>query len=379
MAASNDISIAVQSMYAELVERAWTGNLADLTSTGGSPYAREERGRKYWYWQHATKNGERPSAVYVGRDDELTRTRLEALSDHSDNLRQRRDMVRSLRAARLPVPDRMSGDILASMAQAGVFQLRAVVVGSVAFQVYPALLGTRIPATLSRTGDLDVGQFQTIAIAVADRIENDLEAVLKKVDTRFEAVPDMMDGRRTMRYALRKGREELFSVDILCPMRGPETSRIGRLPAIRSDAQMLRYLDYLLYQEVNAVVLHGAGIPVNVPDPSRYALHKLIVAQMRRRDDPRSQIKSRKDLDQAAALIRILAKARPDDLRDLWAEMCDRGPAWRDKALRSLATMPPAVAVALGAARPPVDERASDGDDEEEKDDIADEPVRRRR
>lgn len=346
------LPVALQSMFADLVERAWTGNLQDLAAKGGSPYSREVRGRHYWYWQPATEHGKRPSAQYIGQDNEKTRARLQALSDHADNLRERRDMVRALRAARLPVPDTMSGDILAAMAQAGVFRLRAVVVGSVAFQTYPGLLGQRLPATLSRTGDLDIGQFRTIAIAVEDRIDDDLQSVLRTVDPRFEAVPDTMDGRRTQRYALRRGRDDIFAVDILSPMRGPETPRISTLPALRSDAQMLRYLDFLLYQEVNSVTLHGAGIPINTPDPTRYALHKLIVSQLRRNDDAQSQAKSRKDLDQAAALITILSKARPGDLRDLWEELCERGPSWRDNAMRSLAALPPQIGSALGIVFP---------------------------
>ncbi|MEL6061416.1 GSU2403 family nucleotidyltransferase fold protein [Methylobacterium sp. DCY52] len=336
-------------MFAELVERAWSSNTGNLTSTGGSAYERVARGRKYLYWQPPTIGGKRASPLYIGKDDEKSRKRIQALADTAANLRERRDMVRALRNARLHAPDKTSGDVMAAMAEAGVFRLRAVVVGSVAFQTYPGLLGMRMPAALSRTGDLDVGQFQSIAVAVEDRIASDLETVLRKVDDRFTAVPDAFDGRRTMRYAIRRGQDEIFSVDILSPMRGPELPRIGSLPAIRSDAQFLRYLDFLLYQEVNSVALHGAGIPINVPDPTRYALHKLTVSQMRLARDARSQAKARKDLQQAASLITVLAEARPDDLRNLWLELCERGPSWRRKAMQALSQLPPEIAAALGA------------------------------
>lgn len=343
-----EIPIAMQTLFADLVERAWTGNLADLTVTGGTAYAREVKGRRYWYWQPATKRDGRPSAHYIGPDNDQTRARLQILTDHASNLRQRRDVVRALRAARLPTPDAMTGNILAAMAEAGVFRLRAAVVGSVAFQSYSGLLGVHLPATLSRTGDLDIGQFESIAIAVEDHIDRDLEAVLKTVDPRFESIPDSMDGRRTMRYALRVGGDEIFSVEVLSPMRGPDRPKIGALPALRSDAQLLRYLDFLLYHEVNSVALYGAGIPINIPDPTRYALHKLIVAEMRRIESPRSQAKSRKDIEQAGALIGVLARQRPDDLKDLWAELCERGPSWRQKAVRSLANLPVEVSESLG-------------------------------
>jgi hypothetical protein len=73
-------------------------------------------------------------------------------------------MVRSLRGARLPAPDKIAGDTLAAMAEAGVFQLGAVVVGSIAFMRYAGLLGVRIPASLARTSDLDIAQFRSVAI-----------------------------------------------------------------------------------------------------------------------------------------------------------------------------------------------------------------------
>lgn len=348
-----EIPIAIQTIYADLVQRAWTSNLADLTAnTGGSAYTREVKGRLYWYWRTPMKDGLRSSPLYIGPDNQKTRDRIQALKDHVENLRQRRDMVRALRAARLPTPDPMSGDIMAAMAEAGVFRLRAAVIGSVAFQTYSGLLGCHIPATISQTGDLDIGQFHSIAIAVEDKIDRDLESVLKTVDRRFEPIPDAMDGRRTMRYALRVGNEERFSVDVLSPMRGPDRQKIAALPALRSDPQLLRYLDFLLYQEVNAVALYGAGIPINVPDPTRYALHKLIVAQMRRQDVPRSAAKSRKDLDQAAALIAILSRYRPHDLTDFWQELCDRGPTWQEKATASLSMLPDWAAQALVGKQP---------------------------
>jgi hypothetical protein len=344
-----ELPIAIQTIFADLVHRAWTGNLSALTSQGGSAYRREARGRLYWYWQPPTApDGNRPSAKYIGPDNDQTRAHLQELRDHVENLRQRRDMVRALRAARLPVPDRMSGDIMAAMAEAGVFRLRATVIGSVAFQTYSGLLGYHLPASFSRTGDLDIAQFQSIAIAVEDKIEGDLESVLKTVDPRFSAVPYSMDGRRTMRYALRVGGDERFSVDVLSPMRGPDRAKIGSLPALQSDAQFLRYLDFLLYQETTSIALHGAGIPIRVPDPTRYALHKLIVSQIRRQDDQHSAAKSRKDLDQAHALISILAVQRPDDLKDLWHELCERGTSWRVKATASLAQLPEDVRLALG-------------------------------
>jgi hypothetical protein len=141
------------------------------------------------------------------------------------------------------------------------------------------------------------------------------------------------------RYALRKGNQEVYSVDVLCPLQGAEREPITRLKALKADAQMLRYLDFIIYHEINAVALHGAGIPINVPAPERYALHKILVSALRH-SNPVSQAKAIKDVDQATALIEILNEARPGDLEDAWTELLDRGPGWRANAATGLARIP---------------------------------------
>ncbi|WP_193188967.1 GSU2403 family nucleotidyltransferase fold protein [Nisaea sediminum] len=101
----------------------------------------------------------------------------------------RRDLVRSLRGARLSAPDRLTGTVLVAFSDAGVFRMRAVVVGSVAFQTYPALLGVGIPANLARTADLDIAQAHLIAVMVEDEITRTPKDLLKKVDSNIVGIP----------------------------------------------------------------------------------------------------------------------------------------------------------------------------------------------
>lgn len=336
-----ELPVSVQTVYADLVERAWQGDLKALTARGGTVYAREQRGRKYWYWRPpgGQAAGPRPPAKYLGVDSPELRKRISALKEEVATRKERRDMVRSLQAARLLSPDPRSAAVIAAMAEAGVFRLRATLVGTVAFQCYQPMLGVRFPSHLGQTGDVDVAQFHSVSIAVEDAVPEDMESILKSVDERFEAVLDPMDSRNVMRYTVREGKQETFSVDILCPLRGPDRGKVTQLQALGAGAQLIRYLDYLIYQELNAVVLAGSGLPVNVPRPERYALHKLIVSQMRSQHK-RSQEKSRKDLGQAAALIEVLAEHRPGDLVDSWYELRDRGPNWRRLADRALLASP---------------------------------------
>ena len=329
------IPVSIQTLYADLTDRARSGDLAELMAGGGAAYSREVRGRLYWYWQPPTVGGVRPAAKYLGADGENVRARLEDLRGVADAKRERVAMVAALRGARMPTPDALAGAVLGALSAAGAFRLRAVVVGSVAFQSYPPMLGVRLPEAMARTGDVDVAEFHSIAMAVDDDLGEDFLTLLRAVDRRFVAVPSPLDGRKTLRYALRVGLQELFSVDVLSPLRGPDRPPLTYLRALRAHGQLLRFLDFLLYREVNAVALHGPGVPINVPAPERFALHKLLVSQFRA-ETAQSQTKSRKDLAQAAALIRVLSQDRPLELKYAWDELRARGPSWRRKADASL-------------------------------------------
>ncbi|GGH63462.1 hypothetical protein GCM10011341_38600 [Frigidibacter albus] len=77
---------------------------------------------------------------------------------------------------------------------------------------------------------------------------------------------------------------------------------------------------------------------MGIPRAERFAIHKLIVAE-RRHGGP-DQAKARKDRAQAAFLISILAKDRPDDLAEAFEDALSRGPRLRERLEATLARMP---------------------------------------
>lgn len=337
----NRLPVSVQTLYADIVDRSWSGSFQELMESGGTPYKQTIKGRDFWYMRPPLIAGQRAKDQYLGPDNPEMAQRLAEIKDLKATRKERIDMVRTLRGARLPMPDPLSGKIMSALAAAGAFRLRAVVVGSAAFQIYSPMLGIRFENVLGQTGDLDIAQFHSISVAVDDELENDLLDVLQEADPRFRAVPAPMDGRRTLKYAIGTGSQNEFSVDILCPLRGPDRGQVTHLNALRGDAQLLRHLDFLIYQEVNAAAIYGLGIPINVPAPERYAVHKLIVSQMRIQT-PESQVKARKDVQQAQVLIEALLEDRPYELADVWQEARDRGPSWSEKLSRGADRLPDA-------------------------------------
>jgi hypothetical protein len=91
-------------------------------------------------------------------------------------------------------------------------------------------------------------------------------------------------------------------------------------------AKPLRFLDFLLTEAIPAAVPYRYGVLVNVPQPARYAVHKLIVSTRRART---AAAKARKDIEQATTVIQALAQDQPDELARAYHEAGGRGQHWR--------------------------------------------------
>ena len=315
----SEVPVALQTAYADLLDRAASAAFEDAVADDGAFVSKTVRGRRYWYFQLPAEAGRRQR--YVGPE---TPELLERIARHKHARGDRNDrtaLVSMLvRSAYLPRPLPQIGEIVAALARAGVFRLRGVLVGTVAYQTYAAMLGTRLPSAALQTGDVDIAQFADVSIAVGDSTPAMLD-VLKAVDPSFRPVSSIVDERHVAAYEAANG----FRVDFLTPNRGPEKDAPEPLPALGKDAQPLRFLDFLTRDPEPAVVLHRAGIHVLVPAPERYAVHKLIVARRRRVGNA----KRGKDIQQAEALIAVLVKKRPHELKAAWQEAFGRGKTWR--------------------------------------------------
>jgi hypothetical protein len=313
------LPLNVQTAYSDLLARLQDDAVAEV---GGKPMLKTVRGRKYWYARIYV--GHKARDKYLGPDTAEMRERVERLrqqdEDRQVRQRRRRQLVQALQVTGLPRTDAATGKVLQALARAGVFRLRAVLVGTHAFRLYPLILGVQMPEAFHATEDVDVAQFHEISVALDDRAEPGLEDALADVGDLMPA--NSLYPRQPTGY--RVGGDTL--VEILTPNRGPDRDEPLELPALGAHAKALRFLDFLLANAIPAAVPHRYGILVNVPQPARYAVHKLIVANRRSQS---VAAKRRKDLEQAAALIRIIAGDQPEELADAWHEAAGRGSQWQ--------------------------------------------------
>lgn len=316
-----EIPLTLQTAYADLVDRCAADAFAEAFSEDEGTFTpKTVRGRRYWYFQVPQADGSRKQR-YVGPETPELLDRIKHYKDVRRDQRDRRTLVSTLvRSAGMPRPQPEIGQVIEALAAAGVFRLRGVLVGTVAYQTYSALLGTRLPSAVLQTGDVDVAQFGNVSVAIGEEAPAVLDT-LRKVDPSFRSIPHLNDRQRMATYQAAGG----LRVDFLTPNVGPENDAPAALPALGTDAQPLRFLDFLIHEPEPAALLHGIGVYIQVPSPQRYAVHKLIVARRRKQGAG----KSIKDIRQAEALLRVLVAKRPHELRAAWTEAFERGPKWR--------------------------------------------------
>jgi hypothetical protein len=332
------IDLMYTTMLAELGQRSLDGVFSTDFPTHGNFVSVPVKGRDYWYFDQP---GAKRRYVGPGDDEEISR-RVSDFQAVKDDIRGRRKLVSTLvREAYLPTPERLSGDVVSSLADAGLFRLRGVLVGTVAFGCYAGLLGVRLPTASLMTGDADFAQDFAVSAQVLDSIQPILD-VLHAVDPSFRAVPHSSGEIGSTAFVNKSG----YRVEFLTENRGSDehTGKPSPMPALGgASAEPLRFLDFLIYEPVRAIVLHGSGVSVLVPAPERYAVHKIIVAT-RRRTDGHGREKSQKDLMQAGILMEAMRDTRrSDELAMAWAEAWGRGEAWREALKKGLEMMPQRV------------------------------------
>ncbi|WP_117195264.1 nucleotidyltransferase family protein [Rhizobium terrae] len=331
------IDLVYRTMFAELVQRSLDASFETDFSTAGNFVRVPVKGRDYWYFEETQPNKTRK---YVGpADDPEIAGRVAAFKEIKEDLRGRRKLVSTLtREAGLIAPDRFTGDIVEAIGNAGIFRLRGVLVGTVAFQAYAGYLGIRLPGASLQTGDADFAQHYSISSSVEDSLPPILE-ILKGVDPTFRAIPHRSDPARVTQFE----NAARYKVEFLTPNRGSDdyADHASPMPSLGgASAQPLRFLDFLIHEPIRTVMLHRSGVSVTVPSPERYAVHKLIVAS-RRQSDANGISKREKDVHQASLLIEALKiTRRQDELAEVFAEAWNRGPQWRGAIEKGLDLIP---------------------------------------
>ena len=321
-----------QTLYAELStlllgldgERGWS-HLAGSFST------KSIAAGDYVYFQYSDPGGTRRQ-LSIGRHTKALATVLAQLKGlrerHLDELATIERLARLLQAAGATILPHPVARVLGALADAGVFRLGGVLVGSYAFALVGNALGVDWPQVAWRTQDVDVAGHLQIA---APSLQADVPGALESLQMGFLPVPQLDPRHATTSF---KVRGQQLRVDLLTPGREGQEAPVF-IPRFQAAAAPIKYLSLLLDGAMPAPAVHPRGaVLVLVPAPARLALHKLLVSQMR---SLVQQTKSSKDLHQAALLLEVLAEDRPGDLEATAEAFAKSGPMVTGRVLRGLA------------------------------------------
>jgi hypothetical protein len=293
---------AAQASYQELKRLART-QARVLTGTPGTLKPRTQSGRRYWVREHIRADGGKVDE-YLGAESALQGGKLDAARAGVELARALAAGSSRLRLFGYQRVERHAAAVLAVLFNRGLFGAGLVLVGSHAYGALLNELGVAAPGY--RTRDVDVARSGPLAIALpADASFGDL---LRETGLAFHPVPAIPADKPSASFKLR-GAEGL-AVDLLVP--GRRAGDIVPADDLHAHAQTVPLLAFLVSEPVDAAVLSpNQVVPVKVPSPERFVLHKLYSSQSRRAD----RDKVRKDLQQAALLAAAVEEDMPGALR----------------------------------------------------------------
>jgi len=320
--------LETQTLYAELMEQLIAFEThRSIGKLPGTFTTKKVKGETYHYFQYSEPGGVKRQ-VYLGKESPSLRKVVERFNIERESWQPDRESIQRLsallRTGGAMVTDTASARVIRSLGETGVFHLGGVLVGTNAFIVLGNLLGARWDKAALRTLDIDIAGSAMMEIAVPE-ISADIPEALASLEMGFLPVPPLNPKDPSTSF---KVRGKPLRVDLLTPKGRRSSSSAIPLPRFNTAAFQLPYLDYLIQNTVKGATVNGGSALVNVPDPSRFAYHKLLTAGER---SVTEHTKVEKDQLQAAQLFELLLEERPEDVKMAKEEIMSRGKGWMKK------------------------------------------------
>jgi hypothetical protein len=315
MAPLKRFDVSLRTVYAQARELALAQKRVALATPGTVQI--EPRGERRFVYRYRYDASGRRITEYLGpEDEEATLAKVTEARAEIEEAESVTEYSRTLRRVGFYAADNSTVVTVASLFNAGIFAGGGILVGTHAFGALLNELGVHL-SPFPMTDDVDLARGGPIEIAALPK--GGLLALLRETGLPFHEVPQL---RRRAAATSFKVRGTKLKVDLLVPARGKAYEEVA-VPELGAHATGLPHFSYLLDHPMESMLLgRDRIVPIVIPHPGRYCLHKLAVYSLR--SDP---AKREKDLSQAALLAAVLA----EDQDFLLAEAMDA----MDRALRS--------------------------------------------
>lgn len=323
-----DLSLPAQTAYAQLVDSLQSLEVARcIADVPGSFNRKQIGGKQYWYYQSRLLDNS-IRQVYLGPHSDrlealiVARTKKNALVPRMTTALGAHAVALGAEAV-LPTHLR----VIRKLSDEGFFRAGGLLIGTHAFLAAGNMLGVRWGGN-EHTQDLDFAHAgKRLALALPSNATLDLSDAIAKLEMGFTPVSSL-DG--VLGGSWIHPTDPSFRLDFVTTMDRTEKDLV-MIPAFNAQFQALRFMEFSMEGVAQAAVFakHGEPCLVNVPDPARMAIHKLIVSGLR---SGTFMTKANKDVSQSAALISFYLERSPALIDAAYKDAMSRGPKWR-KAL----------------------------------------------
>ncbi len=327
-----DLSLTAQTAYAQLLDAALAAeHVRSVADLPGSFNAKTVKGRKYWYYQYVEPSG-KLRQVYVGPDGEpihrLMRRRAQPAATAALE-----PLARSALALGCTGMIPRQFRVVRRLAEYGFFRAGGVLIGTHAFLAYGNMLGVHWGAQ-DRTQDIDFAHAgKSVALLLPSDIEVQTDDAIASLQMGFLPAAGL-GGKSGGTYLIPT--EPEFRLDFLTPLHRKGDVPFAH-PKIHVTLQPLPFMEFSLESLEQAVLFCPEGaVVVNVPDPARFALHKLLVHGERR---GAFSTKSAKDLAQTAHLLAYLGEHGKEHLLGVQDDLLSRGKGWTARLVRGVTAL----------------------------------------
>ena len=317
----SELSLTAQTAYAQLLDTALAADHArSVADLSGSFNQKTVKGRDYWYYQYTEPSG-RLRQTYIGPDSPAVHALIERKSQATAS-----EMLPALANSALAlgcqgmIPRQYR--VVRRLADYGFCRAGGVLIGTHAFLAYGNMLGVRWGGH-KRTQEIDFAQSgKSVALLLPSDIEMNTDEAIASLKMGFLPVAGLT-GKGGATYLIPQ--EPDFRIDFLTTLhRGGDAPFVH--PKLGVTLQPLPFMEFSLESVEQAVLFCREGaVVVNVPNPSRYCLHKLIVFGERA---GMFRTKANKDLAQVACLAAYLQAYRHDEFAATKTDLLSRGRGW---------------------------------------------------
>ncbi|MDR3671412.1 MAG: GSU2403 family nucleotidyltransferase fold protein [Holophaga sp.] len=338
------LSIETQTLLAELLEHMRSTEFAkSFSDLKGTFTARERGDGVYWYFRTTGGLGSNVKDFYIGPDDDKTRAIMKSYQAGRPDAEARADRIRRLsamlRGGDLIITDTDSTRIIRGFAEAGVFRLGGILVGTHAFAAIGTSLGVRWPSAL-KTTDIDFSAYAKridLGIPQTPQTMASIPRVIEALEMGFVPSLHLSLKHRECQATSYNIPGADWRIDLVTATMGANLDNPIEIPRLGAYAQPLPFMDYLLERTMDAVIVGNTAVLVRVPEPARFAVHKLLVASNR---GPQSALKADKDRLQSALLMSHLEREWPGNLTLAAEDAISRGSSWAKRIRQEAERLP---------------------------------------